>query len=107
MRGSNPQKEPLVLEGKMFAVMAYLSILCILPLILKKDNDFVLAHGKQGLVIFIGEVGVFIFSILFPWLLKLGLFVLGLFSLLGIVAVLRGRSIELPVITRISEQIVL
>jgi fumarate reductase subunit D len=105
MPGNSSPKEKNVLEGKIFAVMAYLSILCIIPLILKKDNDFVLSHGKQGLVIFIGEVGVFIFSIVFPWLLKLGLFIWGLLSLLGIIAVVRGRFIELPVIARIAEQI--
>jgi len=92
-------------EGKMFALLAYLSILCIIPLIFKKDNDFVLLHSKQGLVIFIAQVGVFILSIVFPWLLKIGMFVLLAASFIGILAVLGGRRLELPVIFELSQKI--
>ena len=54
-----------ILDGKMYAVLSYLSILCIIPLIIKKNNAFVLAHGKQGLVLFVAEVAVLILSIVF------------------------------------------
>ena len=94
-------------EGKVFALLAYLSILCILPLLFKRDNEFVLSHGKQGLVIFIGEVGVFILSIIFPGFLRIGLFCLGLLSFAGIVAALRGRIFELPLIASIADKITL
>lgn len=96
-----------VIEGKIFAVMSYLSILCIIPLLFKKDNEFVLLHGKQGLVLFIGQVGVFIISIIFPWFLKLGFFLIGVMSFVGIVAVLRGLALELPVVARIADKITL
>ena len=43
------ENDKTIREGKVFAILSYLSILCIIPLILKKDNEFVLAHGKQGL----------------------------------------------------------
>ncbi len=99
--------EKQVIEGKVFAILSYLSILCIIPLLFKKDNAFVLAHGKQGLVIFIGEVGLFIIHIIFPWILKLGIFVLFVLSFIGIIAVLKGRYIELPVISGIAEKITL
>ena len=40
-----PSQEDLgkadVLDGKMYAVLAYLSIFCIIPLIVKKNNAFV------------------------------------------------------------------
>ncbi len=51
-----------IIDGKMYAVLAYLSILCIIPLIVKKSNSFVLDHGRQGLVLFVGEVGMLIVS---------------------------------------------
>ena len=64
-----------ILEGKIFAVLAYLSILCIIPLIFKKDNAFVLAHAKQGLVLFVSEVAVFVGSIILStWIIKICLF---------------------------------
>ncbi|MBI5144164.1 MAG: zinc ribbon domain-containing protein, partial [Candidatus Omnitrophica bacterium] len=44
-----------VLEGKPFAILSYLWILCLVPLILKKENRFAMFHAKQGLVLFIGE----------------------------------------------------
>lgn len=100
-------KDPVVIEGKIFAILGYLSILCIIPLLLKKENPFVLAHSKQGLVLFIGQVGLFILSIIFPWCLKIGMFVLLTFSFVGIIAVLRGRYLELPVVARIADQITL
>ena len=97
-----------VIEGKIFAVLAYLSILCIIPLVFKKDNDFVLNHGKQGLVIFLAEVAIFIVHIVLgPWVLKYGLFLLGIFSFLGIIAALKGEYVCMPVISDIAQKITL
>ena len=92
-------------EGKVLALLSYLSILCIIPLLFQKDNDFVLAHGKQGLVLFIGEDGVFVLSILFPWLLKGGLFILSAVSFFGIIAVLRGQEMDLPIVSAVAKRI--
>lgn|SRR3989338_3614488 len=100
--------EKQILEGKIFALLSYLSILCIIPLVFKKDNEFVLSHGKQGLVIFIGEVAVFILHIVLgPGFLRLGIFVFGLFSLWGIIEALKGNSVKLPVVNNIAEKITL
>lgn len=95
-------------EGKIYAVLAYLSFLCIIPLILKKNNDFVLKHGKQGLVIFLGQVALFIVHILLgTWILRLGMFILGVFSFIGIVHVLRGHYVRLPIVSDIADSIYL
>lgn len=99
--------EKQILEGKVFAILAYLSILCIIPLVLKKDNPFVLSHGKQGLVLFVGQVAVFIASIVIPGLFKLGLFVLGIVSLWGIIEVLKGKFVRLPIVADIADKITL
>ena len=97
-----------VVEGKMFAILSYLSILCIIPLLFKKDNEFVLSHGKQGLVIFVGQVAVFIAHIaLGTGILRLGIFLLGILSLWGIVEVLRGRDTRLPLVADIADKITL
>jgi hypothetical protein len=48
--------DPVVKDGMVFAIVAYIGILCLLPLLLKKDNKFALHHGKQGLVLFIAEI---------------------------------------------------
>jgi len=104
-----PQRESKeVLEGKIFAILSYLSILCIIPLIFKKNNQFVLAHGKQGLVLFVAEVAVFIIHIIFgQWILRLGMFVLGVYSFAGILYVLKGERIQLPIVSDFAEKITL
>ena len=81
MRTKNMGDTAQVLEGKVFAILAYLPFLCIIPLVLKKDNDFVLSHGKQGLVIFVAEIGIFILSIVFAWIFRIGMFILLTLSL--------------------------
>ncbi len=108
MTPADPMKTVETDEGKIFAVMSYLSILCILPLLLKKDNPFVQCHGKQGLVIFIGEVAVFILSIVLgEGFLRLGLFLFGVLSFWGIIEVLRGKDTQLPVVSDIADKITL
>lgn len=103
----SPQ-EPHIIEGKIFAILAYLSILCIIPLLFKKDNPFVLNHGRQGLVIFLGQVAVFIVHIVLgPFIFKLGMFILWVLSFVGIVAVLKGEHIRLPVVADIADKITL
>ncbi len=97
-----------ILEGKVFAILAYLSILCIIPLVFKKDNPFVLQHGKHGLILFLGEVAVFILHIILgQWILRLGIFVLGVLSFIGLVAVLQGKDMELPVVSKLADTITL
>lgn len=97
-----------VLEGKVIAILSYLSILCIIPLIYKKDNLFVLTHSKQGLVLFVGQVAVFILHIVLgTWFLRLGMFVLLVLAFFGLLAVLRGKYIRIPVVSTIAETITL
>ena len=96
-----------VIDGKMYAVLAYLSILCIIPLIIKKKNPFVLAHGKQGLVLFVAETGTLIVSILLPWVLTPLMFIWMVLSFWGLLAAIRGMLVDLPVVAVLAQKIVL
>jgi uncharacterized membrane protein len=97
-------------EGKFFAIISYLSFLCIISLVLKKDNKFALYHAKQGLVLFVFEVGSFILSII-PILggvvRTFGLIVFILASLWCILQVLMGKCNRLPVISEIADNIII
>jgi fumarate reductase subunit D len=105
---SQPVSSQEILEGKVFALLSYLGILCIIPLVIKRDNPFVLSHGKQGLVLFIGEVAVFVASIILPMvLIKIIYFAFGILSLWGIVECLRGNFIKMPFVSEIAEKIIL
>jgi len=97
-----------IVDGKVFAILAYLSILCIIPLVFKRDNLFALKHAKQGLVLFLGEVAVFIVHIILGlWFLKVGMFILGVLSFIGLISSVQGREIELPIVSHFANSITL
>lgn len=95
-------------EGKPFAVLAYISILCFVPLFLKRDNRFAYFHAKQGLVLFIGEVLAAILSQIpfFGLIIKsIALIVFSIASVIGIVQVLMGQYWKMPYVYQIAERI--
>ena len=108
MNKRQSEKDQQILEGKIFALLSYLCILCIIPLVFKKDNAFVLKHAKQGLILFLGEVAVFIVHIILGlWILRLGMFVFGVLSFIGLIAALQGKDAELPVVSNLAQSITL
>jgi uncharacterized membrane protein len=97
-----------VSEGKPFALLAYISILCFVPLLLKKDNRFALFHAKQGLILFIGEVLTAILSVIpfFGPIIKfLGIAGFSILSAVGIIQVLMGQYWKIPYVYQIAEKI--
>jgi uncharacterized membrane protein len=105
---SNELAEKEIEEGKFFAIISYLSFLCIISLVLKKDNKFALYHAKQGLVLFVFESGSFILTII-PILggivRTLGLIVFVFASLWCILQVLMGNYNRLPVVSEVADKI--
>lgn len=97
-------------EGKFFALISYIGFLCIVALLLKRENKFTLFHAKQGLVLFVMEVITFIVSII-PFLGALlhilGIVVFTLASLWGMLQVLQERSARIPVVASIADTIIL
>ena len=107
---SNSHNNPEGQEGKFFALISYLSFLCIFSLVLKNENKFALFHGKQGLVLFVFEVATFLLSIIpILGLLfgRLGIVVFGLVSLWQILQVLMGNYSRIPFISDIADKIIL
>jgi uncharacterized membrane protein len=107
---SDQTEEQEVRDGKFFAIISYVCFLCIITLILKKNNKFALYHAKQGLVLFVMEVAAFILSIipLLGWLI--GIFGYALFllvSLYGIMQAALGIYSRIPVVADISEKVIL
>lgn len=102
-------KEPQeVLDGKAYAILAYLWILCLVPLILKKENKFAMFHAKQGLVLFLGELVIGFIGVIpvLGWaILFFGTALFGVLSLIGIVQVLMGKYWKMPVVADIAQKI--
>ena len=107
---TKPQDEQEIREGKFFAIISYVSFLCIITLVLKRSNKFALYHARQGLVLFVMEVAAFILSIipLLGWLI--GVFGYALFLLVSIWGIMQaafGIYCRIPVISEISEKVIL
>ena len=105
---SDSKNDPVIAEGKFFALIGYISVLCLVPLILKRDNKFALFHGKQGLVLFILEVAAAIIKAI-PAIgdvvFSLAFVVLGILSLIGIMKVLMNDYWEIPYVHEIAQKI--
>lgn len=97
-------------EGKFFAAIGYIFILCFVPLVLKRDNQFAQFHGRQALVLFIFELAASIIKaipVLGDVVFSFSFVVFGIASLLGIVRVLMNEYWQMPVIYNISSKITL
>lgn len=90
-------KDKDVQENKTIAALSYIWVLCLVPLLGKRDSEFAQFHAKQGLVLFIIEViaGLFVWFPVFGPLLMLVLLVI---SVIGIVKTLNGEWWEAPFI---------
>lgn len=90
-------------------VLCYLGILVLIPLLTEAKNDpFVKFHIKQGLVLLIVEViaGVASSIPIIGWIAApfLGIIIFILF-IIGLVNVLGGKEVALPVIGQYGEKI--
>ena len=95
-------------DDKLIAAIGYLGILCLIPLLAKKDSAYAQHHGKQGLVLLIAWVilmFVNIIPILGQILWMLG--AIGLIALLimGVINALNGNMWEMPVLGKYAKQI--
>src|SRR3989338_5270808 len=106
---TTPQ-DPEIQDGKFFAAIGYLSVLCFVPLLLKKGNKFAQFHGKQALVLFILELAASILKAvpaLGDLVFTVAFVVFGILSLIGIVKVLMVEYWEMPVVYEIANRITL
>ncbi len=86
-------------ENKVIAAISYLGILCLVPLLLKKDSQYAQFHGKQGLVLLIAWVvfGAVMMIPILGWLVGLlGNIACLILMIVGLVNALQGNMKELP-----------
>jgi uncharacterized membrane protein len=93
--------QPASQNETLMAVLAYLGILIIIPFLVAKNDGFVKFHLRQGLVLVIIEVIVWLLSA-FTWqlwpvlqLVNLGTLIL---AIIGIVNVVNHKEAELPLV---------
>jgi uncharacterized membrane protein len=97
-------KDPDVEANKTIAALSYLWILCLVPLLGKKDSKFAQFHAKQGLILFIIElIGSLVFW--FPLFGQLLMLALVIVSVMGIIKALNGEWWKIPFIYDWSKKI--
>lgn len=83
-------------KNKIYAVLAYIGILVVIPIFFAKESKFAKFHANQGLILFLIELVVGLF--LKKWILGIIEAVVFVFAVIGIVYAIQGKAKELPVI---------
>jgi uncharacterized membrane protein len=109
-------------ENKIMAVLSYIGILVLIPLLAKKDSPYAQFHAKQGLVLLICGVALGVISTVagfiavipvIGWiiglLVGLAIFVAGIglmvIGIMGIINSATGKMKELPIIGQYASKI--
>lgn len=95
-------------EQMVFGILSYLGLLVLIPLLVKKDDEFVHFHAKQGVIMLIIWVAVWVvaFIPIMGWIIStLGFVVLSIISLIAIVKVLMGKKWEIPVVSTYADKL--
>lgn len=107
MNGQTPQGSVQKEDKNLIAILSYLGILFLIPLLAVKDSKFVQFHAKQGLVLFIAEIAtLFIAWIpILGWIAGFFLWIIWfIFSIMGIVNVLAGKEKPIPWIGGLADK---
>lgn len=97
------QPEPDQTE-KLLSALGYLGLLCILPLVLKRDSKFCQLHGKQALVLAIFDLGLRV-TIFLGWLYGVITIVYFVIIVLCMIRAFRGDYFELPVVSELAKSL--
>lgn len=96
-------------DNKLIAAVGYVGILCLIPLLAKKDSKFCQEHGKQGFVLFLAELGVWILGMVpfIGWFIigPIGSLILLIVALIAIVKTMQGQFWEIPVIGKYRKSV--
>lgn len=113
-----------IVSGKGMSVLAYLGILCLIPLFAAKANRFVQFHVRQGFTLMLAEAALYIVNLLagavfarrlygfvvgyaWPYYIFsiscwIGMVLATVLAVIGIVNACRGRAKELPITGKIK-----
>jgi len=103
-QSQTPQAKPE--QKTLMGILAYLGILVVIPFLMAKDDPFVKFHIKQGLVLVVIELVVWVLGTSM-WQLWMILNLVNLATLVlaivGIVNVIQGKQKELPLVGSFSK----
>ena len=93
-------------EGRMAAIMAYIPILCFVPLFTMKENPEARFHARQGVILFLVELVAVLFLIdaISDLVFKGVLLLAAGLSVAGIAFAIQGKNYKLPIIGDLAEK---
>ncbi len=91
-------------SNKVMAVLAYLGILVLVPLLAAKESKFARFHTNQGLILLICSIVSFFISkvpsiAFISWILNIAILIL---AIIGIIGAVKGETKELPLIGKFT-----
>ena len=105
---STPTPKSDIEKNRIISAIGYLGILCLVPLLLKKDSPFAQHHGKQGFVLLVAWIILWIGTIIpilghIVW--ALGSVVLLILMILGIVNALNSKKWVMPILGKYAREV--
>jgi fumarate reductase subunit D len=93
---------------RILALFSYLGILCLVPLMFNKDDEFVDFHARQGLVLWIWGV-VSMFGLYIPlighFFFVSSVLVISMFAVIGVISIVLNRVWSLPIIGMLARKL--
>lgn len=88
-------------SSRMLAVMSYLGVLSLVPLVMNREDPYVQFHARQGVVLWMWEV-LAIYTLLVPavgsFFFRFSSVACLILSVMGVLSVLLGRAWKFPII---------
>ena len=85
------------------AMLCYLPVFCLYPLSLRREMPEIAGHARQGMILFLFELGLFLITV--PVFYKLVWLAILVIAGLGVWAAFNGRAYRLPILTDVVEKL--
>jgi len=96
-------------DKNIISAIGYIWLLFLVPLLLKKNDEFCQFHARQGLVLFIFSLIIMVLGGIpvLGWLiiLPVGWILIAILALLGIINALQGKKWEMPFLGKFAKKI--
>lgn len=89
---------------RVYAAMAYLSILLVMPWLVRRDDPFVNWHIRQGLLVFVSLIAAIVAAAWVPAIGSVVVLVLLLGNVVALVMALQGRRWRIPFLGLLVEK---
>ena len=90
-------------DVKWMAALSYLPLICLIPLFLSRDDEFIQKHAKQGFVLFIVELVAMLLKIDAIW--NLIIFICFATAIVGALGILLKGEIRIPLLADFAEKL--